>query len=67
MVRTPDGRIEADVTGRAPGRGAYVHPSEDCIGKAVRGGSIARALRVPLGEREAGRLMEALRERGDER
>ena len=57
VVRGPDGVIALDLTGRAPGRGAYVHQSRMCLKEAVRRGSIAKALRVPLGQSEAARLV----------
>jgi hypothetical protein len=67
-VRTPAGRVEVDPTGKAPGRGAYVHRNGDCIRAALRRGSIARALKATLGEAEAGRLMGQLLEaQGEDR
>ncbi len=61
VVRSPIGRIALDPTGRAAGRGAYVHPSGECLRLAVRRGAIARALQSPLEQAEAARLMEDLR------
>jgi predicted RNA-binding protein YlxR (DUF448 family) len=60
FVRGPDGRIAFDPSGRAPGRGAYLHRSRACLRQALRRGAIARALRAPLGEAEAARLIEEL-------
>ena len=34
VVRTPEGKIELDFTGKAAGRGAYVCPSVSCLKKA---------------------------------
>jgi uncharacterized protein len=65
VVRTPQGRIQFDVTGRAPGRGAYLHRTGQCLQRAIRTGALARALRVPLAEPEAARLGEVLMKRGD--
>jgi predicted RNA-binding protein YlxR (DUF448 family) len=59
VVRGPDGVVRVDLTGRAPGRGAYVHPRTDCVGRAAKG-SLARALRATLGPGEAGRLLDEL-------
>jgi len=61
VVRTPGGEVLLDPTGRAPGRGAYVHPVGGCIERASRGGFIGRALRRALGPAEAGRLIDELR------
>ncbi|HSO29120.1 MAG TPA: YlxR family protein [Candidatus Sulfomarinibacteraceae bacterium] len=54
VVRTPDGAIRADATGRAPGRGAYVCHDPACIANAIARGALARALetRVPAGLHE---------------
>lgn len=67
VVRLPEGRVEVDPTGKMAGRGAYVHPAASCIRLAIRRGALAHALRAPLGEAEAGRLVqELLRMAGDE-
>ena len=60
LVRSPGGAVAVDPTGKAPGRGAYVHETRSCIRAAVRGGSIGRALKVRLTADEAARLMEGL-------
>jgi predicted RNA-binding protein YlxR (DUF448 family) len=61
VVRGQDGVVRVDRTGRAPGRGAYMHPRADCLGRAAKG-SLARALRATLGPGEAGRLLDELTE-----
>jgi uncharacterized protein len=38
---------EPDERRRLPGRGAWLHPSPDCLDLAVRRRAFARALRVP--------------------
>jgi predicted RNA-binding protein YlxR (DUF448 family) len=68
VVRGPGGEVEIDPTGRAKGRGAYVHKAEACIRRAAQRGSLARALKAPLGAAEAGRLVQQLLETvGDDR
>jgi predicted RNA-binding protein YlxR (DUF448 family) len=49
LVRGPDGVVRADRTGRAPGRGAYLHPDRACLERARRRHGLERALkgRVP--------------------
>jgi predicted RNA-binding protein YlxR (DUF448 family) len=61
IVRTPDGEVRLDPTGRANGRGAYVCDGEACRERAARGDRLASRLgaTVPDGVREA------LRPRGD--
>ena len=34
VVRTPEGEIVIDLTGRNPGRGAYICPSAECLARA---------------------------------
>lgn len=46
VVRDPGGEATFDVTGRLPGRGAYVHPSPSCL-DALREPALAHVLRAP--------------------
>ncbi len=39
--------IVADPAARMPGRGAYLHPSPDCLERARRRRAFPRALRAP--------------------
>ncbi len=48
VVRTPEGRVEIDPTGKRNGRGAYVHRARTCWDAALGGGRLARALKVAL-------------------
>lgn len=45
IVRTPDGRVVVDPSGKANGRGAYLHPLRACWEKALKGGTIRNALK----------------------
>jgi predicted RNA-binding protein YlxR (DUF448 family) len=56
FVRTPDGAVEVDETGKANGRGAYVHATLECFEVAIRKRKIASALRVNVSEDDIGRL-----------
>ncbi len=53
VVRTPQGGIIIDPTGRANGRGAYVCRDEACIERATGRGGLGRALEtsIPAGLR----------------
>ena len=31
IVRTPEGRVEADLTGKKNGRGTYIHKTRECL------------------------------------
>ena len=46
IVRTPELRVVVDPTGKANGRGAYLHPVQACWVKALKGATIKNALKV---------------------
>ncbi|MFZ5854901.1 MAG: RNase P modulator RnpM [Chloroflexota bacterium] len=48
IVRSPDGRIALDETGRLAGRGAYLCRDRSCWQLALSRGAVQRALGVPL-------------------
>ena len=54
VVRTAEGAVQVDERGKAPGRGAYLHPSAACWQRGVAG-ALQGALRVTLqqADREA--------------
>lgn len=56
FVRTPDGSVEVDSSGKANGRGAYVHTGLDCFEAAIRKRKFASALRTNVNEDDIGRL-----------
>lgn len=48
IVRTPDGRIVLDESGRLAGRGAYVCRTAGCLTIANTKGALTRALESPV-------------------
>ncbi len=48
VVRSPEGNVSVDLRGKAPGRGAYVCPSADCLKKALRSKALSRSLGVEI-------------------
>lgn len=44
VVRSPEGEVSLDFTGKKSGRGAYVCPKLDCLKKARKAGRISRSL-----------------------
>jgi uncharacterized protein len=46
FIRNPEGGVVEDPTGRAPGRGAYLHDDPDCRALALKKRSLERALRA---------------------
>jgi predicted RNA-binding protein YlxR (DUF448 family) len=56
FVRTPDGSVEVDASGKANGRGAYVHATLECFETAIRKRKLASALRANVTEDDISRL-----------
>ncbi len=56
ILRTSEGEIVLDATGRKNGRGAYVCRSMECFEKAVRNKGIERSLKVKVPEETYGDL-----------
>jgi predicted RNA-binding protein YlxR (DUF448 family) len=50
VVRTPEGEIIIDKTGKKSGRGAYVCLDESCLNKAFKGKRLEKALEKTIGE-----------------
>ena len=46
IVRSAEQHISVDSTGKANGRGAYLHPVRSCWEKALKGATIKNALKV---------------------
>ena len=60
VVRSPEGEVTLDVKGKAPGRGAYVCRSRECLQKAIKTKAINRALSVTLPEEVQNLLAEQM-------
>ncbi len=56
IVRSPEG-VRVDLTGKAPGRGAYIHGVRSCWQSALKG-PIAHALKTELTAEDRQRLTE---------
>jgi len=48
VVRTPEGTVEFDPSGKRNGRGAYICPKVDCFKAAVKGKRFQKALEIEL-------------------
>lgn len=59
VVRTPEGAVELDTTGKRSGRGAYICPDEGCLDEATR----ARRWEKALGISPDSALIEKLKDR----
>ena len=50
VVKSPEGAIAFDRVGKAPGRGAYVCKSAECLAKAVKTHALERQLECSVSE-----------------
>lgn len=50
VVRTPDGEVVLDSTGKKSGRGAYLCRKQDCFKKAIKGKRLEKNLQMPVDE-----------------
>lgn len=50
VVRSPEGEISIDFTGKKSGRGAYLCKNEACFRKAKKSGIIKRSLECEISE-----------------
>lgn len=64
IVRTEDG-VHLDPTGKANGRGAYLHESRSCWQAGLRGG-LEHALRTRLSEEDRATLVQHMNSLPDE-
>ena len=50
VVRSPEGTVSIDATGRKPGRGAYVCDDVECLRRARKSRALERALDCKIDE-----------------
>ena len=50
VVRTPEGNVQLDFSGKLNGRGAYICPKADCLKKARKAKALDRSLEVTIPE-----------------
>lgn len=48
VVKSPEGEISLDFTGKKSGRGAYVCPSPDCLARARKSKALERAFETVI-------------------
>ena len=57
VVRTPEGTVEIDKTGKKSGRGVYLCPNSECLEKAYKEHRLERSLKTKV----SGEIYEQLR------
>lgn len=50
VVRSPEGEISLDATGKKSGRGAYICPKAACLKKARKGHRLEKALECAISD-----------------
>ena len=48
VVRNAEGEISIDMTGKKPGRGAYICPNSECLQKAIKSKGLERSFKMPI-------------------
>lgn len=56
FVRTPEGTVQLDPSGKAAGRGAYVCADDVCVSKAFEKQMLGSRLRAKVGKQDYERL-----------
>lgn len=60
VVKNKEGGISIDLTGKKPGRGAYICRSLDCLEKAIKTKRLDKSLEVKIDEETYSRLREEI-------
>lgn len=60
VVKNAEGIIKVDLTGKAPGRGAYICKSKECLEKAIKGKRLEKNFETKIDESIYQRLREEL-------
>ena len=50
IVRSPEGEISVDLTGKKPGRGAYICPNLECLNKVIKRKRLERSLETAISQ-----------------
>lgn len=62
IVKTPEGEIKLDLTGKLNGRGAYICKSIDCFKKSQKTGALTRAFSCEISQEIYSQLEKELKE-----
>jgi predicted RNA-binding protein YlxR (DUF448 family) len=62
LVRTPEGKLVIDETGKQNGRGAYLCRQPSCWDAALKGQQLGKSLKIEIGEYETKVLRQFERE-----
>jgi predicted RNA-binding protein YlxR (DUF448 family) len=60
VVKAPTGEITMDLRGKAPGRGAYVCRSQECLRRAMKSKALERGFETTIPQEVYDRLLEEM-------
>ncbi|WP_097025498.1 RNase P modulator RnpM [Clostridium peptidivorans] len=64
VVKNKEGEVSIDLTGKKPGRGAYICKSVECLEKAFKTRKLERNLETTLSQEVYEKLKEEIRDEG---
>lgn len=67
VIRTPEGELLIDTTGRKNGRGAYICPDEECFRRAQKSKGLERSLKMQIPQEVYRSLEEAMKQKYEQR
>jgi len=62
VVRSPEGEVSLDPTGKKAGRGAYICSAPECLRRALKQRQLDRALEIKLGDAANEQLVQTMQE-----
>ncbi len=62
VVKTSEGEVKMDITGKINGRGAYICPTIECLDNAIKGKKISRSLETEISDEVYRSLKDVLME-----
>lgn len=62
VVKSPEGEVSVDLTGKKSGRGAYICKHKECLEKAFKAKRLSRNLEVAINEEVYNKLKEEINE-----
>ncbi len=62
VVRTTEGTVMLDFSGKVNGRGAYVCPDQECLKKARKSRALERCLEIPIPQEVYDRMEKEMEE-----
>ena len=66
IVRSKEGELSVDLTGKKPGRGAYLCPNSECLKKAIRAKALERAFSTQIPPEVLDALVQTMEEQANE-